>query len=44
MYTCTGHSTVLGDTFCVHQTRLSNMYVQCHIHNIIFIIPNKTIC
>ena len=39
-----GHSTLLGATFCVCQTRLSNMSVQCHIHNFISFIPNKTIC
>ena len=39
-----GHSTVLDATFCVRQTRLSNMSVQCHIQNFISFIPNKTIC
>ena len=39
-----GHSMVLGDTFCVCQTRPSNMFVQCHIHIFISFMPNKTIC
>ena len=39
-----GHSAVLGATFCVRPTCPSDMSVQCHIHNFISFIPNKTIC